>query len=336
MTESKTVRINGQEYDAKTGLPIDQPAQGTASAQTPATQSTPSKAIHTKTQRSKTLHRGVAKAQASKKAVSEVTHSDIKRSKRIQNRATSTGTIEKATGLRRTSSSAKKHIAPLTAQTPPSQNPTSSHADVQHKAIHTATPQTSAQATHRPAATSRQVKEQVIQAALATSAAPKTPHSSKPTAAKRRRSRNLIIAGSIVLLVGLAGYIAYLNLPSLSVQVAAAQTGVPASYPHYTPDGYSLVTPVTADGDIVRMSFSSNSGIAGFTITQAKSNWDSSAVQDDVQKASDGQYLTTKDRGLTIYTYNGKAAWVNKGILYRIDGEAKLSSDQIQKIATSL
>lgn len=330
MTESKTVRINGQEYDAKTGLPVAQPGSVAASAQAPVSRSTSSKTIHTKTQRSTTLHRGVAKAHASKKAVADVTHSDIKRSKRIQAQA------QKPNGLQRTSSSTKKHIAPLTTIEPSTQpkqttariaeNPKQTHSAVQHpkKPVSQAAP------------TSRQVKEQVIQAALATSAAPKSTHSQKPSAAKRRRNKTLIITGSIILLLGLAGYVAYLNLPSLSVQVAAAQTGVDASYPHYTPDGYSLVTPVTADGDTVRMSFSSNSGIAGFTITQTKSNWDSSAVQDDVQRASDGQYLTTKDRGLTIYTHNGKAAWVNKGILYRIDGEAKLSSDQIQKIATSL
>lgn len=336
MTESKTVRINGQEYDAKTGLPINQPDQTATPTGDSTARSTPSKAIHTKTQRSTTLNRGAAKAQASKKAVSNITHSDIKRSKRIQARA-SAAAPQKTTGLQRTSSSTKKHISPLAAQSIASQKTSQMHTTTKPKntpaggaASH------SPKATPRSAATSRQVKEQVIQAALATSTTPKTPHTTKPTAAKRRRNKALIITASAVLLFILAGYVAYLNLPSLSVQVAAAQTGVAASYPHYTPDGYSLVTPVTADGDSVRMTFSSNSGIAGFTITQTKSTWDSSAVQDDVQRASDGQYLTTKDRGLTIYTYNGKAAWVNKGILYRIDGEAKLSSDQIQKIATSL
>ena len=40
--------------------------------------------------------------------------------------------------------------------------------------------------------------------------------------------------------------------------------------------------------------------------------------------------------GLTIYSGGKEATWVNGGILYQISGDANLSNDQIQKIATSL
>jgi hypothetical protein len=53
------------------------------------------------------------------------------------------------------------------------------------------------------------------------------------------------------------------------------------------------------------------------------------------EKAGDN-YITYNERGLTIYTYNSNAAWVNNGVLYTIDGDAPLSSDQIRRIATSL
>ena len=47
-------------------------------------------------------------------------------------------------------------------------------------------------------------------------------------------------------------------------------------------------------------------------------------------------YSTAETNGLTIYTFGQNAAWVNGGILYTITGNAPLSADQIQHIATSL
>jgi hypothetical protein len=46
--------------------------------------------------------------------------------------------------------------------------------------------------------------------------------------------------------------------------------------------------------------------------------------------------LTYSERGLTVYTYGSKAAWVNGGILYTLNGNAPLNSDQILKIASSM
>lgn len=126
-------------------------------------------------------------------------------------------------------------------------------------------------------------------------------------------------------------------MPSLSVRVAAAQAGVNASYPSYHPDGYSLNGPVAYSQGEVNMKFASTTGPQNFTIGQSKSNWDSTALlQDYVKQHAGDNYITYDDHGLTIYTYESNAAWVNDGILYTITGDAPLSSDQIRQIAASM
>ena len=47
-------------------------------------------------------------------------------------------------------------------------------------------------------------------------------------------------------------------------------------------------------------------------------------------------YTTESINGLTIYTYGPNAAWVNDGILYTVSGDARLSTDQIERIAISM
>jgi hypothetical protein len=135
----------------------------------------------------------------------------------------------------------------------------------------------------------------------------------------------------------LTGYFTYINLPNLSVRVAAAQAGIDATYPEYRPVGYRLNGPVAYKNGEVSMNFASNSGPVSFSLNQSKSSWDSSALLEKyVNPKSDGKYATYSDDGLTIYTYGTDAAWVNGGILYTVDGSAMLSNEQIRRMATSM
>lgn len=157
-------------------------------------------------------------------------------------------------------------------------------------------------------------------------------------APKKRREmpRHLSIASASLALILLGGYFTYLNMPNLSVRVAAAQAGIAASYPSYHPDGYSLNGPVAyADGQ-VNIKFASNSGPQSYTISQQKTSWDSSAVEQEINQKTSGSYSTSTVSGLTIYLYGNSASWVNAGILYSLSGNAPLSSEQIDHIATSM
>lgn len=182
---------------------------------------------------------------------------------------------------------------------------------------------------------SRIIKQEAISEAMQKAPSRKEVDKQTKTPSKFRK---LMSVGSVSLaLILLGGYFTYLNMPNLSVRVAAAQAGVDASYPEYRPDGYSLSGSVAYNQGWVSMKFASNSGDQDFTIKQSKSSWDSVAVLDNYVKEKVGNnYVPYNERGLTIYIYNSNAAWVNDGILYTIEGDAPLSGDQIRRIATSL
>lgn len=179
----------------------------------------------------------------------------------------------------------------------------------------------------------KKIKEEAIAEAL--KKADEIKNQKQPNFFKRHKKLFNISTISLILLI-VVGYITYLNMPGISVMVASTQAGIDAKYPEYHPNGFSLQGPVAYQDGEVTIKFRANAGGKEFTIKQSKSSWDSSAVKNMVDKESKGEFITTEERGLTIFTYNGNAAWVNGGILYTITGDAPLSSDQVRRIATSL
>lgn len=306
MNKNSTVTINGKKYDAVTGLPVTQTPQKTAKRPTHAT------GVHAAPQRSQTLVRRTTKkpASAAKPVHKPGQTMDIARSRSISRFAPHPVTVVKP--------------QPKVIDTPPVHHPLLTRAH-EKQAI-------SRPVTAPVAPTSKQIKDREIAKALAAPAV-------KPVSKRftRRHPKLITIIGlSIVAAVAVA-YIVYLNMPALSVRVAAAQAGISATYPQYQPDGYSLDGPVTFTDGAVSIHFSANTGSTKFNITQTKSSWDSTAVLDNVvKKATGNNYITSQERGLTIFSYGGNAAWVNAGILYTIQGDAPLSGDQIRRIATSL
>lgn len=306
MSKSSIVTINGKRYDAVTGLPV--------AGSKPAVKLKPthSAAVHAQAQRSQTLNRRVTKKPvASAKPLHKPGRSmDIARSNKIARFA-------------------PHPVAPakpaVTAQPdiPARQHPIAAKAHAAH-----ATPAKPVMA----AKTAQTIKEEAIVAALAQ---PPVKVPKKSFFNRHPRMVTIITAGLVVAILG--AYLTYVNLPSLSVRIASAQAGIDATYPEYRPDGYSLNGPVTFSDGEVTISFVANTGSTTFTIKQSQSSWDSSAVLDNIVKPKAGdKYITSQERGLTIYTYSGNAAWVNAGILYTIEGDAPLSGEQIRRIATSL
>lgn len=312
MQANKTVSINGRRYDAVTGLPVsDAPAARPAAASKAAPKRSgtiAANAVHATQQRSQTLNRRTIKKPTPPKRPQPGRHMDITPSSRV------------------------KHFA--THPTPAPAKPTST-PDITAKA-HPVASRAEARIGMRAKsanATSKEIKEAAISAALAKPAV-------KPPKERRwkwSRRTTIITACFAVLIFG--AFLTYMNIPSLSVGFAAAQAGINASYPEYKPDGYTLQQPVTYSDGQVTLVFGSTSGAGEYTIVQARSSWDSSAVLDNVVKEAAGEdYTTTQERGLTIYSYDdGKnAVWVNGGILYTIKTTAPLSGEQIRHIATSL
>ncbi len=320
----QTVSINGVTYDAATGLRISHSLNQSHKPTSTTNGSVHSHQVHSRRQRATTLsraHVSIPKKhqEAKERAVAHRSH--IVKSPLVQKFA-STPTH---------SSLAKtNHPKKLSADIQPVKHP------LQHKVKQTPAVQRPSGLAHPSA---QQLKEQAITRALEKSQSHNSAtHKKRPRSAFGKRHPQFISAATASLaVILLAGYLTYINLPNISVQIASAQAGINAEYPAYQPAGYSIKGPVSFGNGEVSIRFAANTSSEQFTINQSKSNWDSGALLDNyVKQQSNGDYVAYNDSGLTIYTYGTKAAWVNGGILHTIDGDAQLSGDQVRQIATSM
>ena len=185
----------------------------------------------------------------------------------------------------------------------------------------------------KPQLSGQQLKEQLIKERLAS--VDDTAKTRKQRWFSRKPRLATILTTSLALLL-LGGYITYMNLPMISMKVAASRAGVNATMPSYRPDGYNLDGPITYSPGQVNINYHSTTNDSMFKLTQAPSNWDSQAVLDNYVTKQTETYLTFQERGIKVYTFDNKAAWVNGGLFYTVDGTANLSSDQILRLATSM
>lgn len=315
MEKNKVVTVNGRSYDAATGMPVTKRAE-----KKPVQRATPvaTKDIHGTVQRSQTLNRRIAKKQTVSKSAAgakSVRSMDIARS----------GSVTRFAPV------AKPEVKKPVVAEKPDIKPTS-HPMASRALNRTAAPKKAAVVAAPVQKSLKEIKDEEIEKALSTELP--QPKKKKKTF---KHAKKLIVGIVIAVTLVVGGYLTLINLPVLSVWVASSQAGIKATYPTYSPDGYSLSQPVSFGDGEVRLNFVSNNGSGGYTITETRSSWDSTAVLKNVVKEKAGEeYTTTKDSGLTIFTYDGDAAWVNRGILYVIDSSAPLTNDQIRTIATSL
>lgn len=316
MKNDNIVTINGIRYDSVSGLPVTKSAAPHRTANL--NKIADARSLHSLTQKSQTLYRRATQrpiAHGAQMIRKVGHHMDIARSKSISHFTKTTVTDSPRLSLNRGSldiAPQKHHLVKKAEKN----HSISSRKPVPKPVL------------SKPA---KVIKEEAIDQALR-----KADEKPKKSKSLRRRLKFLNISLIILILLVFGGALLYYNFPNLSVRIAGAQAGINATFPTYFPDGYSLTGPVTYSEGNVTMDFRANTGNTKFTIEQTKSTWDSTAVKAKVEKDSKGEFIATKDQGLTIYTYNGNAAWVNGGILYMITGDAPLSGDQIRRIAVSL
>lgn len=157
---------------------------------------------------------------------------------------------------------------------------------------------------------------------------------------KRRfwQKRGFLISGAVAIIsIALLSYLVYLNLPDLSVRVAAMQTGIENAYPSYVPMNYRLSGLVKEDNGVITMNFVQENG-GSFQLIEKKSSWDSATVLSNfVEEKWGSDYVVAKGQGLTVYISGSNAVWVNGGVLYQIeDHGSNLTTDDLHDIAISL
>lgn len=315
MKNDKIIIIKGRKYDSVTGKPLS----NSPINQKPALpkERVNSTALHNLAQKSQTLYRKATQKpiNQSKLLVHKVGKTmDIAKSKSISHFSS----IQSSIINRQKITKPKMDIAPV-------KHPIM--AKISKKTDEIKSPQKSLDIS-KP---TKVIKEE------ATTKAVKDESTKNANKKENKKSRKFLKFSTISIgLIILIGFLIYFLMPSFSVKIASAQAGIDATYPEYCPDGYSLSGPVYfSDGEVI-INFHANTGKTKFTIRQAKSSWDSSAVKVKVEQDSNGEFSTTSEKGLTIFSYDGNAIWVNGGILYTIKGDAPLSGDQIRRIAISL
>lgn len=175
--------------------------------------------------------------------------------------------------------------------------------------------------------------EAITEALQRATTLPKAPRRTKKPKSRMGRWLQIASVGLAIMLIG--GYFTYLGMPNISTRIAAIQSGINAKYPGYRPSGYALSGPITFKSGEVRMKFAYADGGQSYTITQQKSSLNSAALKETLT-ADGGDVQTTTAGGLTIYSTDRTASWINGGILYQITLSGALSSEQVTKIATSL
>lgn len=197
--------------------------------------------------------------------------------------------------------------------------------------------------TSKNRATAKELKDQAIKKALA-EAVIKTDTTKEKKSRKKSANKLHFGFGRVMLALSCAAvavfaivYFVNLNMPDISLRVAAMQTGIDASYPSYVPRDYSASSITYEDGKIT-LEFKNVDTGGEFTLIEETSSWDSSALLTNYVKDEFGDsYTTIREQGLTIYVSGSNAAWVNKGIVYKIKTTAgALTNKQIKSIAVSL
>lgn len=194
------------------------------------------------------------------------------------------------------------------------------------------------EATARP--TAKELKDQAIKKALAAaSATPKEEQTQMKTAAKMHFGfGRLALALSCAAVVVFAiVYFVNLNMPDISLKVAAMQTGIDASYPGYVPRDFSISS-ITSENNKITLDFKNTKNDGAFSLVEETSSWDSNALMTNyVQKTFKDNYSIIREQGLTIYISENNAAWVNGGIVYKLNvTSGSLTHKQIRSIAVSL
>lgn len=154
---------------------------------------------------------------------------------------------------------------------------------------------------------------------------------------KRHRSV-FAVAASITLVVAIGGFVAFANMSKIELKVANMRAGVQASLPAYEPAGYAKDGPVSYQAGKVTITFKNTaSGNQAYQVSQQESDLNSSTLQDEVLAGGTKPRQVVQQNGNTIYLFgDSDAAWVSGGILYKITGDANLSTNEILLIADSV
>lgn len=355
---TSVIQINGASYNADTGKAIagkgrlipmavidgfirrsprkqttkakaqssPKPQKTKASAKSRATKSPSARAIHHRTEHSKTLVRTAVQRPSLKlkSAVSSI-------AKPVSSRLA----IEKGRVSRAASTS--KHSA-VNRFSKPGSGHNTVHAVASPLRIRPRPRQTQKdQVPQAPLATSHQRLERMLDEALTNADAHKqlikqhrygrSPFGRILLWPKWLQVIAIVIAIAIIGLIILWRYV-----PQVSVSLVAHRAHIHATASAYTPAGYKF-SKASATNNGVNIRYKSADSDSSYTVNEVPSKADSASnAANTISKGSSVQ--TSQVGGNTVYIYgsSGNALWVNNGIKYTISNNSGLSSQQLLQI----
>lgn len=335
-----TIEMNGKRYDVITGKVVGTSKVSTKTVdgfvrrkpkKTMERHSKQAASIHTKPQHAKTLMRGGLKKPSKKPSPDTINPGH--------------GTTLVVTSASSTPSLDIKRFA--RAKKIPKSNLISRFSNkfqtvVQEPPTTTAHKPAKTEQSSKATSSKQRLQQSLYKAMTEAKSHEQSPH--KPTKKKRRLAERLSISQRalniglfLIAFVLLGGFLAYQNIPNLSMRLASARSGVHGSLPGYKPSGFGLNGPIYYQPGQITLSYKSHSDERKFNIVQRNSQWNNATLLEKYVAANNRAYVTYPAEGKTVYIYDGSSAsWIDQGVWYEVQGTSDLSKDQLINLANSL
>lgn len=136
--------------------------------------------------------------------------------------------------------------------------------------------------------TAKELKDKAISQALAMASA--SSDTGEPENKLKKTKKIHFGVGRVILAMSCAAVVVFaivyfvnLNMPDVSMKVAAMQTGINASYPDYVPRDYAISS-ITSEDKKITLKFKNSSNDKEFTLVEETSSWDSNALLNNYVK----------------------------------------------------
>lgn len=147
----------------------------------------------------------------------------------------------------------------------------------------------------------------------------------------RRHFASLAIGASALLVI--AGFTAYLNLPSLQLQFAGMQAGVSTINPNFSKAGFSYTGVSVSQSKRVIILKTAD---AKYTLVQQPTNWASGQMIGHISSISASgtpNFKTLQFGDQTVYRLNnGNATWIKNGTWYQLNGDRAIGDAQLRSL----
>lgn len=149
-----------------------------------------------------------------------------------------------------------------------------------------------------------------------------------------RKFKLSAIAAAITAVALVLGYGGYLVYPNVQLRIAASQAGLDAKT-FYAPKGYKVSGSVAMGAGKLAINYHGENN-ASYRLNQERSKTTEEQLKSEATVKGKDSFDSLKAGDVNVYRYNDKAAWVKDGVLYTLDTNDFLTSDQITKIASSV